>query len=144
VTRSRRGWVVVVCAIAATSVTGASEAASTTWASRADKVCTVWAAKAKAALGTASPKTATQAYEKTVKATGLERAELAALTKIPKPTPAGMRALASVRTDLAEITIGINEWRTGNKTGFLRVYTAWQKDFRPHRAFLAAAAKACG
>jgi hypothetical protein len=34
--------------------------------------------------------------------------------------------------------------RSGDKAGFARIYNAWQKDFRPSKAFLDAGAKACG
>ena len=121
----------------------ASPAASSSWASAADKVCTAWNAKAKAAL-TPLPKTAGETYRWTVKAVALEKAELSALRKIPNATAAGSRALASVATDIAEIQVGIADWRAGNKSGFARVFIAWQRDHRPHRAFVAANAKACG
>jgi hypothetical protein len=120
-----------------------SPAASSSWASAANKVCTAWQAKAKAAL-TPLPKTLPQTFRWTVKAVALEKAELAVLAKIPNPTAAGSRALASVRTDIAEIEAGIADWRAGNKAGFARVFLAWMRDHRPHAAFVAANAKACG
>jgi hypothetical protein len=130
--------------VAATCIAGSSLAASTTWAASANKVCTAWKAKAKAQLGNTAPKTPQQAYEMSVKATALERGELAALMQIPNPTPAGTRALTAVKTDIAEIAAGVAAWRSGDKAGFARIYNAWQKDFRPSKAFLDAGAKACG
>jgi hypothetical protein len=144
VNRLRTPSLLMAGVIAAGCVAGVSEAASPTWAARADRVCTTWTAKATAALGNTAPKSPAQAYAKSAKAIGLERAELAALRTIPSPTPAGTRALAAVKTDIAEITVGLNDWKSGNKAGFVRVYNRWQKDFRPHRAFVAAGAKACG
>ena len=120
-----------------------SSAAPSSWASAANKVCTVWKAKTKATL-TPLPKTPSQAYRWTVKAVALEQAELSVLKKIPNLTPAGSRALASVVTDIAEMQVGIADWRAGNKAGFARVFVAWQRDHRPHTAFVAANAKACG
>ena len=143
-TRLRPPTLLAAVVVAATCAAGPSHAASTTWAARADTVCKSWTAKAKAALGTTAPKTPAQGYQWSVKAVGLERAELAALRKIPSPTPAAVRALASVKTDLAEITVGLDDWKAGNKAAFVRVFNAWQQDHRPHRAFLAAGAKACG
>ena len=130
---------VVVALLAAT----ASSAASSSWASAANKVCTVWQAKARAAL-TPFPKTPAEAYRWTLKAVAFEKAELAALRKIPNATAAGSRALASVATDIAEIEVGIADWRAGDKAGFARVFVTWQRDHRPHAAFVAANAKACG
>jgi hypothetical protein len=124
-------------------VAAVSVAATASWASAADKVCTVWQAKAKATL-TPLPKTPTEIFRWTLRAAALEKAELSALKKIPHATPAGVRALASVDTDIAEIQVGIADWRAGNKSGFARVFIAWQRDHRPHTAFVAAGARACG
>lgn len=138
-----RTWVSVISLSLALVSAAVSVAATASWASAADKVCTSWQAKAKAAL-TPLPKTPTEAYRWTVKAVALEKAELAALKKIPHATPAGVRALASVDTDIAEIQVGLADWRAGNKSGFARVLIAWQRDHRPHKTFVAAGASACG
>lgn len=138
-----RTWVLVISLFLALSAAAVSVAATTSWASAAGKICTSWNAKAKATL-TPLPKTASQTYQWTVRATALEKAELSALKKVPHATPAGARALRSVNTDIAEIQVGIADWRAGNKSGFARVFVAWQNDHRPHKAFLAAGAKACG
>ena len=131
--------IVIVC-----SAAGASRAATATWVSQANHICTVWTAKAKAQLPSATPQTPAAAYRVSVKAVALERSELAALAKIPNPTPAGVRALASVQTDIAEIAVGLKDWQKGDKAAFARIYNKWQTDFRPHAAFIAAGAKACG
>lgn len=138
----RRSALVAVLALAVTAAAAAATASP--WARRADAVCVVWSARAKAALGTKPPKTAAAAYQFSVKAIRLEREELAALRKIPGVTPAGRRALHSVDVDLAEIEVGVHAWRAGDKVRFVRVYDRWQSDFRPHRAFVAAGAKKCG
>jgi hypothetical protein len=137
----RTGFLVVSLTLALLAAT-ASLAATSSWASAANKVCTAWQAKAKAAL-TPLPKTPTETYRWTVKAVALEKAELSALKKIPNATAAGSRALAAVGTDIAEIQVGIADWRAGDKAGFARVFAAWQRDHRPHAAFVAANAKAC-
>jgi hypothetical protein len=118
--------------------------AASSWSAQANKVCVVWQAKAKATFGATPPKTPAQAYSFSVKAAAFEQAELSALEKIPNRTPAGARALSSVKVDIAEINVGIKDWRAGNKTGFVRVFIRWQNDHRPHRAFVAAGANACG
>ena len=138
-----RTGILVISLSTALFVAALSAAATASWGSAADKVCTVWKAKAKAAL-TPLPKTPAQAYSWTLKAAALEKAELTVLKKIPNATPAGARALASVDTDIAEIQVGIADWHTGNKAGFARAFVAWQRDHRPHAAFVAAGAKACG
>jgi hypothetical protein len=131
-------------AIVSVAATTNAAAAQTTWAAKANQVCTIWKAKAKAEFGTAAPTTPKQAYLFSVKAVALEQGELSALAKIPNPTPAGTRALAAVRTDIKEIRAGIHDWQIGDKVGFVRIYNFWQHDHRPGQAFLAANANACG
>jgi hypothetical protein len=138
-----RTGVSVISLFLALAATAVSVAATASWASAADKICTTWNAKAKATL-TPLPRTAGQTYQWTVRATALEKAELSALKKVPHATPAGARALTSASTDIAEIQVGIADWRAGNKSGFARVFITWQNDHRPHKAFVAAGAKACG
>jgi hypothetical protein len=130
--------------VVASCFASTGEAASPTWASQANRVCKAWTAKARAQLPAAPPKTPASAYQVSVKAVAIERAELVALAKIPNPPAVGVRALASVQTDIAEIAVGLADWRRGDKAGFTRVYDKWQSDFRPHAAFLAAGAKTCG
>lgn len=138
-----RTGVLVISLSFALLMAATASAAPSPWVTSADKLCTTWKTKAKAEL-TPFPKTAAATYRWTLKAVALEKAELAALKKIPNATPAGVRALASVTTDIAEIQVGIADWRAGNKAGFARVFIAWQNDHRPHTAFVAAGAKACG
>jgi hypothetical protein len=145
VKRTSRNAVVIAASIAVVSCTaGASQAAPGPWASHANRVCTAWTARAKAQFPSAAPKTPALAYRLAVKAAAFERAELVALAKIPNPPAAGVRALAAVQTDIAEIRVGLADWRRGDKAGFTRIYNKWQTDFRPHAAFVAAGAKACG
>lgn len=118
--------------------------AASGWAAKADSVCAAWNAKAKAALGTAQPKTSAAVYAFSVKAVAVERGELAALQRIPGPSAADRKALASVRTDIAEIQVGLNDWKHGNKQGFATVFVRWQHDHRPAAAFAAVGAKTCG
>lgn len=136
-------FVAATCAALLAVVIVGQAGATSSWASRADHVCTVWTTKAKAELGT-KPKTPAQLYAWAVKATAIEQQELVALERLGSPTPAGKVALASVKTDIAEIEVGLRDWRAGNKTGFARVFVRWQLDHRPHAAFVKAGAKACG
>ena len=138
-----RGLIGAVTVVVAAATAVAASAAQTSWATQADKVCTVWTAKAKKVMSGGPPQTAPAAYAFSVKAVALEQGELAALSSVPNPTAAGNRALRSVSVDIAEIRVGLKDWRAGNKAGFVRVYNIWQADHRPHRAFLAAGAKVC-
>lgn len=134
----------LAAAAAALAAAGAAAAAPSSWAARADKVCTTWQSRAKTSSLATRPKTTPQMYAWAVKATAFEQRELAALEQVPGVTAAGRAALAAVRTDIAEISVGLRDWRAGDRTGFLHVFVKWQGDHRPHRAFVAAGARACG
>ena len=137
-----RGLIGAVTVVAAAAM-ALTASAATSWATQADKVCTVWTAKAKKVMGAGPPQTAAAAYAFSVKAVALEQGELAALRRIPNPTATGKKALRSVSVDIAEIRVGLKDWRAGDKAGFVRVYNVWQADHRPHHAFLAAGTRVC-
>jgi hypothetical protein len=122
---------------------GAASAAGGSWATKANALCRTYTAKAKALLGTTPPKTLAQAHTFIAKGVPLEAAEANALAKIPGATAAAKRALAAVRTDVAEGRAVLAAWST-SKARFATLYTAYLNDRRPKKAFLAAGASACG
>ena len=78
-------------------------ASQSSWAAQANKVCTVWLAKAKKEFG--SPVTPAQLYAFAQKAKSLETQELGVLSKIPGRTAAGTAALRAVVVDINEIGV---------------------------------------
>ena len=131
--------VIVVGTVVATVAQGGTSA----WAKQADRVCSVWDAKAKKVLGTMPPKTSAKAYNFAVKVAALETGELAALKKIPHPTTAGAKALHATQADIAEVKAAIHDWRVGKRAALAKVYTAWVSDRRADNAFIAAGARGC-
>jgi hypothetical protein len=115
---------------------------SATWSDQANQVCTVWLAKAKTQLG--KPVTVADLYPFAIRAKALEAAELAQLEQIPGRSPAGTKALAAVRVDIAEVNKAIASWKSGDKAGFIQVLKQYLNDNRPKAAFTAAGAAKCG
>ena len=129
--------VVSPAAAAPTSSTGQS-----TWAASANKVCTVWLAKAKKEFG--SPVTPAQLYLFAQKAKALETQELAVLVKIPGRTAAGTAALQAVVVDINEIGSAITAWNQGNAAKFVTILKKYLNDGRAKSAFAVAGATQCG
>ena len=122
---------------------GAPAAPTTSsWSSQANQVCTVYLARAKKEFG--SPVTPGQLYGFAVKAKVLESEELSVLERIPGRTPAGTRALAAMRVDVAEVGAAISAWKAGNVQRFVQILKQYLNDTRPKVAFAAAGAKQCG
>ena len=120
----------------------AAPASPSSWAAQANQVCTVWLAKAKKEFG--SPVTPAQLYSFARKAKALESLELGDLTKIPGRTAAGTAALASVRTDIAEVGSAITAWNQGKPAQFVTILKRYLNDNRPKSAFAMAGAGQCG
>ncbi len=135
-----------VSAFAATALffVSVADAGDTTWAVKADQVCTVWSAKATKVLGNRQVNTAKQAYSYSVKAVGLEKQQLAALKKIGSPPPAAQKAMRVAQADIAEITTAIQDWKAGKRAAFTKVFLKWANDTRANKAFAAAGAASCG
>ena len=137
---------VAAAAVSASIVTVAPVAAApssqSAWASQANKVCTVWIAKAKKAFG--SPVTPSQLYSFAKKAKSIESGELAALAQIPGRTDAGTAALAAVKVDIAEIGSAITAWNQGKPAVFVQILKRYLNDGRPKSAFAVAGANQCG
>jgi hypothetical protein len=129
-------------ALAAALPSAAAPAKQASWASDANKVCSIWTAKAKKAFG--SPVTPAQLYAFAQKAKSIESQELAALTKIPGRTDAGSAALAAVRVDIAEIGSAIKAWDQGKPALFITILKRYLNDGRPKSAFAIAGASQCG
>jgi hypothetical protein len=139
----RRLLLLAVLTLAAAAA-GSSAAATSPWAAAADKVCVAWSAKAKTALAPlGTPKTPAQVYRFVVTVRLFEVRELAALGKIPGRTPAATRALASVRTDIAEVDSAIAAWKKGDQATFGKIVVRYLNDHRPRAAFAAAGATKC-
>lgn len=129
---------------AAFLVAAVAEAGTLSWATKANRVCNAWTAKAKKVLGNRQIKTAAQAYSFSVKATSLEKQQLSALEKIENPTASGKKALQAAQADIAEIETAINDWKAGNRSAFTKAFVKWSNDRRANKAFIAAGAKDCG
>ena len=108
----------------------------------ANKVCTVWLAKAKKEFG--SPVTPAQLYAFAQKAKALETQELAVLVKIPGRTAAGTAALQAVVVDINEIGSAITAWNQGNAAKFVTILKKYLNDGRAKSAFAVAGATQCG
>lgn len=122
----------------------AAHPATTSWATQADKVCTVWKHKASTAFGTSQPKTVKALYAFVTKARPFEVGELDALRKITLPRPAAAsKALSFAAGDIAEIDHAIAAYRAGKTSLFERDAIAWLDDHRTSRAFVAAGARSC-
>ena len=132
----------LACTALAALPAGASTVSHTAWADQADKVCSVWLAKAKKEFG--SPVTPAQLYSFAHKAQSLETQELAALEKVPGRTQAGTAALAAVRVDIAEIGSAISAWDHGKPAQFVTILKRYLNDGRPKSAFAIAGATQCG
>jgi hypothetical protein len=115
---------------------------SSSWSSQANQVCAVYVARAKKEFG--SPVTPAQLYTFAVKAKALESEELGVLQRIPGRTPAGTRALAALRVDVAEVGSAVAAWKAGNVQRFVQILKQYLNDNRPKVAFAAAGAKQCG
>jgi hypothetical protein len=115
---------------------------SESWSDQANRVCVVWTAKAKREF--ASPVKPSELYGFAVKAKALESQELAELAKIPGATPAGAKALGTLRADVAEVGSAITAWNKGDKAAFVQILKQYLNDSRPKIAFAAAGASKCG
>jgi hypothetical protein len=123
--------------------TGAATAGTTmSWSTQADQVCVVWTAKAKREF--AAPVKPSELYGFAVKAKTLESQELAELSRIPGTTPAGTKALAAMRADVAEVAAAIAAWDKGDKASFVQTLKQYLNDRRAKAAFTAAGALKCG
>lgn len=134
-------FVTLALSVLVPSVASAARATGD-WSGQANRVCTVWIAKAKTQLG--KPVTVADLYPFAVKAKALEAAELAALERIPGRSAAGTKALAAVRVDVAEVDTAIAAWKRGDKAGFVQILKRYLNDNRPKLAFAAAGAAKCG
>jgi phage gp16-like protein len=119
-----------------------SSTAQSSWAASANRVCTVWLAKAKKEFGT--PVTPAQLYAFAQKAKALETQELAVLIKIPGRTAAGTAALQAVVVDINEIGSAITAWNHGNAAQFVTILKKYLNDGRAKSAFAVAGATQCG
>jgi hypothetical protein len=143
-----RGRIFLSVAIAvgagAAAVTPATAApvSRSTWATEANKVCVVWAAKIKAEFG--APNTAALAYIFSRKAKSLESQERAALLRIPGRTDAGTAAIAALKADIAELDSAISAFDRGKLALFKQLFRRYLSDTRARDAFAAAGAKQCG
>jgi hypothetical protein len=117
-------------------------ASQSPWAAQANKVCTVWLAKAKKEFG--SPVTPAQLYTFAQKAKSLETQELGVLAKIPGRTAAGTAALQAVVVDINEIGSAITAWNQGNAAKFVTILKKYLNDGRAKSAFAVAGATQCG
>jgi hypothetical protein len=117
-------------------------ASQSPWAAQANKVCTVWLAKAKKEFG--SPVTPAQLYTFAQKAKSLETQELGVLSKIPGRTAAGTAALQAVVVDINEIGSAITAWNQGNAAKFVTILKKYLNDGRAKSAFAIAGASQCG
>ena len=117
-------------------------ASQSPWAAQANKVCTVWLAKAKKEFG--SPVTPEQLYTFAQKAKSLETQELGVLSKIPGRTAAGTAALQAVVVDINEIGSAITAWNQGNAAKFVTILKKYLNDGRAKSAFAVAGATQCG
>jgi hypothetical protein len=117
-------------------------ASQSSWAAQANKVCTVWLAKAKKEFGT--PVTPAQLYTFAQKAKALETQEFAVLVKIPGRTSAGTAALHAVVVDINEIGSAITAWNQGNAATFVTILKKYLNDGRAKSAFAIAGATQCG
>jgi len=137
----------VAAGVAATAVSPAAAApkaptSQSSWAAQANKVCTVWLAKAKKEFG--SPVTPAQLYTFAQKAKSLETQELGVLVKIPGRTTAGTAALQAVVVDIDEIGSAITAWNQGNAAKFVTILKKYLNDGRAKSAFAVAGATQCG
>jgi len=123
-------------------VPGAAAAGTSSWSDEANRVCVVYTAKAKREFATSV--TVSGLYAFAVKAKALENQELAELASIPGATPAGTKAIGSLRADVAEIDAAIRAWDKGDKASFARILKQYLNDSRPKAAFAAAGAGRCG
>jgi len=145
------GRVLLVAAVAASAaVTAVSPAVAapkapalqSSWAAQANKICTVWLAKAKKEFGT--PVTPAQLYTFAQKAKALETQELAVLVKISGRTAAGTAALQAMVVDINEIGSAITAWNQGNAAKFVTILKKYLNDGRAKSAFAVAGATQCG
>ena len=145
------GRVLLVAAVAASAAVTAvspavaapkAPASQSSWAAQANKVCTVWLAKAKKEFGT--PVTPAQLSTFAKKAKALETQELAVLVKIPGRTSAGTAALQAVVVDINEIGSAITAWNQGNAAKFVTILKKYLNDGRAKSAFAVAGATQCG
>ena len=145
------GRVLLLAAVAASAAVTAvspavaapkAPASQSSWAAQANKVCTVWLAKAKKEFG--SPVTAAQLYAFAQKAKSLETQELGVLSKIPGRTAAGTAALQAVVVDINEIGSAITAWNQGNAAKFVTILKKYLNDGRAKSAFAVAGATQCG
>ena len=145
------GRVLLLAAVAAgAAVTAVSpavaapkaHASQSSWAAQANKVCTVWLAKAKKEFGT--PVTPAQLYTFAQKAKAHETQELGVLVKIPGRTSAGTAALQAVVVDINEIGSAITAWKQGDAAKFVTILKKYLNDGRAKAAFAVAGATQCG
>jgi len=132
----------LACAAVVALPAGAAPRGNGAWADQANKVCSVWLAKAKKEFG--KPVTPAQLYAFAHKAQSLETQELAALEKIPGRTDAGGAALAAVRVDITELGSAIAAWDHGKPAQFITILKRYLNDERPKSAFAIAGAAQCG
>jgi phage gp16-like protein len=131
-----------VTAVAPAVAAPQAPASQSPWAAQANKICTVWLAKAKKEFG--SPVTPAQLYTFAQKAKSLETQELGVLSKIPGRTAAGTAALQAVVVDINEIGSAITAWNQGNAAKFVTILKKYLNDGRAKSAFAVAGASKCG
>jgi hypothetical protein len=119
-------------------------AAATTWAARANAVCTrIHKQQRPKVAKLRPPRTPAQAYAFLIKVRPLELQLLTALQAIrgARP-PAAKRAIALAHADIAELDAAARAYRAHSKT-FSSKFTRWFSDRRADAAFVAAGARAC-
>jgi hypothetical protein len=131
----------VVCNVLAFA---AAAPAATTWAARANAVCTkVHKQQRPKVAKLRPPRTPAQAYAFLSKVRPLELQLLAALEAIPGTRPpAAKRALTLAHADIAELDAAAKAYRAGSRS-FNSKFTRWFSDRRADAAFIAAGARAC-
>jgi hypothetical protein len=120
----------------------AATAGTTTWASQANQVCSVYVAKAQKEFATPVKPSGLYKFALAVKA--LENREFGDLSAIPHRTSAGTHALAALQVDIAEVASAVTAYERGDKATFVKVLKAYLNDNRPKVAFAAAGASKCG
>jgi hypothetical protein len=120
----------------------ASAAPRDDWSSQANKVCTIYVAKAKQLFAKPVQPSGLYKFAKDVKA--LETSEFNALNAIPGRSSAGDHAMLALHGDIGMVVSAIHAWDAGNKATFVKDLKAYLNSTKPKVAFAADGASKCG